>query len=121
MEDAIPADQLVSARQRLLEQAETGLQTGHAFEDGGAKQQWGAFTDEQGNVRRDAFSAKAGGVNQRVWMLVNKGQVWRDLLKQPTMRAVVRHVLGVDYLLSSYGANIAKPGGIAMNLHTDQW
>ena len=71
--------------------------------------------DEQGNVRRDAFSAKAGGVNQRVWMLVNKGQVWRDLLKQPTMRAVVGHVLGV----ASYGANIAKPGGIAMNLHTD--
>ena len=26
-----------------------------------------------------------------------------------------------DYLLSSYGANIAKPGGVAMNLHTDQW
>ena len=26
-----------------------------------------------------------------------------------------------NYLLSSYGANIAKPGGIAMNLHTDQW
>ena len=121
VKDAIPATQLAAARQRLLEQAEAELQAGVAFEDGGAKQQWGAFTDEQGNIRRDAFSAKAGGVNQRVWTLVNKGAVWLDLLKQPTVRAVVGHVLGDDYLLSSYGANIAKPGGIAMDLHTDQW
>ena len=121
MEDAIAPDQLAEARTRLIEQAAAELQGGHAFEDGGAKQQWGNFTDEQGKIKRDAFSAKAGGVNQRVWMLVNKGKIWRDLLKQPTMRAVVGHVLGADYLLSSYGANIAKPGGIAMNLHTDQW
>ncbi len=119
--DAISPDQLARAKQRLLEQAQAELESGQAFEDGGAKQQWGAFTDEEGNVRRDAFSAKAGGVNQRVWMLINKGRVWRDMLSQPTVRSVVGHVLGKDYLLSSYGANIAKPGGIAMNLHTDQW
>ena len=119
--DAIDPDQLQRARERLLQQAEAELYGGHAFEDGGAKQQWGAFTDEEGNVRRDAFSAKAGGVNQRVWVLVNKGKIFREMLGQPTVRQVVGHVLGADYLLSSYGANIAKPGGIAMNLHTDQW
>ena len=116
-----PAAQLAIACERLLEQAAAELQAGQAFEDGGAKQQWGAFTDKDGNIRRDAFSAKAGGVNQRVWMLINKGKIFRDLLSQPDMRAAVGHVLGNDYLLSSYGANIAKPGGIAMNLHTDQW
>ena len=121
VEDAIAPDQLAAARTRLIEQAAAELQGGHAFEDGGAKQQWGAFTDEQGNIKRDAFSAEAGGVNQRVWMLINKGKVWRDMLAQPTIRAVAGHVLGNDYLLSSYGANIAKPGGIAMDLHTDQW
>ena len=119
--DAISADQRARAKQRLLEQAQAELEGGQAFEDGGARQQWGAFTDDEGNVRHDAFSAKAGGVNQRVWMLINKGRVWRDMLTQPTVRSVVRHVLGNDYLLSSYGANIAKPGGIAMDLHTDQW
>ena len=119
--DAIDRDQLQRAKKRLLEQAEAELSGGHAFEDGGAKQQWGAFTDDEGNVRRDAFSAKAGGVNQRVWVLVNKGKVFREMLSQPTVRGVVGHVLGADYLLSSFGANIAKPGGIAMNLHTDQW
>ncbi len=119
--EVMPAEQVAAARERLQEQAAAELQAGYAFEDGGAKQQWGAFTDEEGRIKRDAFSAKAGGINQRVWMLVNKGKVFRDMLSQPTMRAVVGHVLGKDYLLSSYGANIAKPGGIAMNLHTDQW
>ena len=76
---------------------------------------------KQAGSSAKAFSAKAGGVNQRVWLLINKGKVFRDMLAQPAMRAVVGHVLGADYLLSSYGANIAKPGGIAMNLHTDQW
>ena len=121
VKDAIDPDQLRSARQRLLEQAQAELEQGQAFEDGGARQQWGQFTDDEGQVRREAFSAKAGGVNQRVWVLINKGRVWRDLLKQAAVREVVGHVLGVDYLLSSYSANIAKPGGIAMNLHTDQW
>ncbi len=121
VQDALPPAQLAAARQRLLEQAQAELEQGYAFEDGGAKQQWGAFTDEEGRTRRDAFRAAAGGVNQRVWMLVNKGRVFRQMLTQPTVRAVVSHVLGNDYLLSSYGANIAKPGGIAMDLHTDQW
>ena len=121
VKDAMTPDQVAAAKQRLLEQAQAELEGGHAFEDGGAKQQWGQFTDDAGRVRREAFSAAAGGVNQRVWMLINKGAIWRELLAQPTVRAVAGHVLGVDYLLSSYGANIAKPGGIAMNLHTDQW
>lgn len=121
LENAIPAAQLGAARERLLAQAAAELQAGQAFEDGGAKQQWGAFTDEEGRIRRDAFSAQAGGVNQRVWMLINKGAIFREMLAHADVRAVADHVLGDDYLLSSYTANIAKPGGIAMNLHTDQW
>ena len=121
VKDAIAPDQLAAARTRLIEQAAAELQGGYAFEDGGAKQQWGAFTDEQGKIKRDAFSAEAGGVNQRIWMLINKGKVFRDLLSQPEIRAAAGHVLGEDYLLSGCSANIAKPGGIAMDLHTDQW
>ena len=121
LEGAIPAEQLAAARERLLAQAAAELQAGLAFEDGGAKQQWGAFTDEAGRLKREVFSAQAGGVNQRVWMLVNKGAIFRELLAHSAVRSVVGHVLGEDYLLSSYTANIAKPGGIAMNLHTDQW
>ena len=32
----------------------------------------------------------------------------------------MRHVLGDEFLLSSFTANIAKPGGV-MGFHTDQW
>ncbi|MCY4092828.1 MAG: phytanoyl-CoA dioxygenase family protein [Caldilineaceae bacterium] len=54
-------------------------------------------------------------------MLVNKGRIFRQILSTASARAVVDHLLGRDYQLSSYSANIAKPGGVAMNLHTDQW
>ncbi len=110
-----------AARARLIEQAAAELDQGAAFEDGGPKQQWGAFTDGRGRLRQRAYTAAAGGVNQRVWMLVNKGRVFRQILFAASVRAVVDHVLGDDYQLSSYSANIAKPGGVAMNLHTDQW
>ena len=110
-----------AARSRLIDQAEAELQFGAAFEDGGPQQQWGAFTDGRGRLRQDAYTAEAGGVNQRVWMLVNKGRIFREILFAPSVRAVVDHLLGADYQLSSYSANIAKPGGVAMDLHTDQW
>ncbi len=110
-----------AARDRLIEQAAAELEQGAAFEDGGPKQQWGAFTEGSGRLRQQAYTAAAGGVNQRVWMLVNKGRIFRQILSTASARAVVDHLLGNDYQLSSYSANIAKPGGIAMNLHTDQW
>lgn len=110
-----------AALKRLKEQAAAEMDQGAAFEDGGPKQQWGAFTDGEGRLRQQAYTAAAGGVNQRVWMLVNKGRIFCQLLFTESVRAVVDHVLGKDYLLSSYSANIAKPGGAAMNLHTDQW
>ncbi len=110
-----------AARRRLIDQAAAELRQGAAFEDGGPKQQWGAFTDGRGRPRQQAYTAASGGVNQRVWMLVNKGQVFRQILFTQSVRTVVDHVMGDDYQLSSYSANIAKPGGVAMNLHTDQW
>ena len=110
-----------AALTRLKEQAAAELGQNAAFEDGGPRQQWGAFTDGKGRPRQQAYTAAAGGVNQRVWMLVNKGRIFRQILFTDCVRAVVNHVLGEEYLLSSYSANIAKPGGVAMNLHTDQW
>jgi ectoine hydroxylase-related dioxygenase (phytanoyl-CoA dioxygenase family) len=58
--------------------------------------------------------------NQRVWMLVNKGQVFRDLVSHPVATDMMTHLLGSDFLLSSFTANIAAPGGDPMYLHTDQ-
>ncbi len=119
--NALEPDEVAAALKRLKEQAAAELELGAAFEDGGPKQQWGAFTDKKGRLKQQAYTATAGGVNQRVWMLVNKGRIFCKILSTPSVRAVVDHVLGDDYLLSSYSANIAKPGGAPMNLHTDQW
>ena len=119
--EAMPQDLVARARERLVEQAEAEKRLGYAFEDGGAKQQWGAFRDESGRIRPEAFRAENGGVNQRVWMLVNKGQAFLDVLELDRPHALIEHVLGEEYLISSYTANIAKPGGVPMNLHTDQW
>lgn len=60
------------------------------------------------------------GTNQRVWMLVNKGQAFRDLVLHPLVDEMMSHLLGKDFLLSSATANIAAPGSEPMYLHTDQ-
>ena len=54
-------------------------------------------------------------------MLVNKGAPFREVLALTPMLDLVGHVLGAEFLLSSFTANIAKPGGVPMALHTDQW
>ena len=121
LKDALSREQVAAMRARLVEQAAAERQMGAAYEDGGPDQNWGSFRDETGRVRPDAFTAAAGGVNQRLWMLINKGRVFHQVLFQERVREVVSHVLGDEYLLSSFTANIARPGGVEMDLHTDQW
>ena len=121
LKDAVPMSLVERCRLRLREQAAAEKEQGLAFEDGGPNQQWGDFTDNNGRVRPEAFRAKNGGINQRVWMLVNKGQAFLDLLELDSLNEIVRHVLGDKFIIHSYTANIAKPGGIVMPLHIDQW
>ncbi|MEM7031976.1 MAG: phytanoyl-CoA dioxygenase family protein [Chloroflexota bacterium] len=121
IKNALEGDELKAIRRRLEDQAIAEKQLGMAYEDGGAEQNWGDFRDEDGNLILDAFTEEAGGVNQRIWMLINKGKVFCDMLLNPKVHAILKFMLGEDYLLSSHGANIAKPGGVEMHLHTDQW
>ena len=99
IENALGAAEVVKLRRRLEEQAAGEKQRGLAYEDAG---------------QNDT------GVNQRIWFLLNKGKVFRDLLTHKIVRTLVKHVLGDEFLLSSFTANIAKPGGVT-GLHTDQW
>jgi len=121
LRDALTADQLESLRKRLTEQALAEKQKGFAFQDGGHSQNWGDFRDKGGVLRPQDFTEAQGGRNQRVWMLVNKGAVFLDLLSHTAVRELVAGLLGDHYLLSSHTSNIANPGGVAMRLHTDQW
>ncbi len=116
--EALSADAVAVARERLVAQAQAEEEQGLSFRDGGAKQQLGeGFRGSP----EEAFTAANGGINQRLWMLVNKGQCFRDMVIHPLTDALVGHVLGKDFILSTHSANIARPGGMRMGLHTDQW
>jgi ectoine hydroxylase-related dioxygenase (phytanoyl-CoA dioxygenase family) len=78
-------------------------------------------------VAEQAAGEDAAGVashdsktNQRIWILANKGKIFRDLVLHPFATEMMSHLLGDDFLLSSITANIARPGGDPMYLHTDQ-
>lgn len=58
--------------------------------------------------------------NQRLWALLGQGQVFVDLVVEPTAMGLVRHLIGEHVLLSNISANITEPGGGEMALHTDQ-
>lgn len=57
---------------------------------------------------------------QLVMFLLNKGKVFRDILLNSTVHELIRHVLGEEYLLSSFHAHLAHPGG-SRAFHTDQF
>lgn len=116
--DALTPDELSEARDRLVIQARREAEIGHAHYDG-----W----DEQliAEYAPDRLDELPPGPNQRVWNLINKGEIFRRLvLKERTLGLVKSllgdSVLGDDVLLSSFTANIARRGGAPMRLHSDQ-
>ena len=111
LKNAIPPDLNNRAMKRLIEQANAEKELNLAYEDGSKKKKWGEFHK----------NTDAPGVNQRVWMLPNKGKVFLDILAKHNYVDCVKEIVGDEFLVSSFGANIAKPGGVAMDLHTDQW
>ena len=86
VENVLSSAEIAALRARLVEQAAGERERGVAFHDGGAERP-----------------------NQRVWMLVNKGRVFRDLMLHPVIDTLIGHMLGPDFLLSSLTANIAGP------------
>ena len=118
IENAITGDFFKESKNRLLEQAAAEEEMGLSFRDGGPKQEI-RVTDNR--IDKSSFSEKNGGVNQRLWMLANKGECFREMVVHPLVDELVGHILGKEFILSTHSANIAKPGGVRMGLHTDQW
>ncbi len=97
VKDALTPAKTAALRKRLRDQADGEKAAGVATFDGGPS-----------------------GPNQRVWALANKGQEFIDLLDEPIVDAFVPDLLGDHYIIFSYSANIAGPGGIPQTLHYDQ-
>jgi hypothetical protein len=98
--DAIAEEQVTQIRRRIDEQARAER--------------------KHGLVPQDGVQSEGDG-NQWVYMLINKGHVFLDLLRAALPRAVVEHVLGPNYLLSDFAATITLPGNKRMGMHIDQW
>jgi len=60
---------------------------------------WPSKLRRRPEIGRATFDGGAGTPNQRVWNLVNKGRVFRELLLHPLVRGVVTHLLGPDFIL----------------------
>lgn len=98
IEHALDDDLLVAIQERLFEQA--------------------AAERQLHNLKNPA---NTDSVNQWVGMLLNKGDVFFELIRHPLATALVAEVLGPHYLVSCVDAQIQHPGSGAMPLHTDQW
>jgi hypothetical protein len=58
--------------------------------------------------------------NIRVFNLIQSDEVFRELIRHETAREFVCEVLGPEFLISNFTANIARPGARSMALHSDQ-
>ncbi len=80
---------------------------------------------EQAAVEREQHGMKnpanTGPANQWVGMLLNKGEVFFDLIEHELFCALADHLLGPDWLVSCVDSQIQHPGAGVMPLHTDQW
>lgn len=58
--------------------------------------------------------------NIRVFYLMAVDKLFRDLISHPRAIDMVKSVLGEDFIVSNFTANIARPGSSSMALHSDQ-
>jgi ectoine hydroxylase-related dioxygenase (phytanoyl-CoA dioxygenase family) len=59
------------------------------------------------------------GANQRVFNLVNKGEVFERIVQNDDVMDVMGRLLGGDFILSGFSSNTTGPGGEEMILHSD--
>lgn len=119
---ALDQGEVSAARTRLLDQA-------------GAERDAGIAFLERGDVSSGKYETDRVLPNQRVWGLINKGEIFRRIAEKSVPLQLVSSAFASSYgypkqtidefgfsdvLLSSLGANIACLGGLPMNLHSDQ-
>lgn len=57
--------------------------------------------------------------NVRVFDLMELNPIFLDLISHPTAVSLVQSLLGEEFLISNFTANIARPGSGSMGLHSD--
>jgi ectoine hydroxylase-related dioxygenase (phytanoyl-CoA dioxygenase family) len=80
----------------------------------------GMNTSEEDGVPLRGYAFDTDAHNLRVFHLFNLDPVFVDLIQRPLARAMVEALLGEDYLISNFSANVTTPGSGRMQLHADQ-
>ena len=57
--------------------------------------------------------------SQRVWNLVNKGEIFADMIQHPLVLEFQEYLLGENCTLSSFTVNLIGPGSPVSDLHVD--
>lgn len=75
--------------------------------------------------RRDGITTELAGIdpnnrNVRALNLIDGDPLFRDMIQNETALEMVRAVIGPDFCISNFTANIALPGSGSMPLHSDQ-
>lgn len=117
------SDDLTSARKHFQEEGWAVVPDVLSPEEADAvtEQLWKA--KEAGEKRGDETfmpNLDPNASNVRVFFLLELHQIFRDLINHPKAVSMVQAVLGEDYLISNFTANIARPGSQSMALHSDQ-
>jgi ectoine hydroxylase-related dioxygenase (phytanoyl-CoA dioxygenase family) len=82
---------------------------------------WTAATEsERRGLPNYAEGLDPNPSNVRVWNLIDLDPVFAELIAHPVADAIVSGVLGADYIISNFTANIARPGSGSMMVHSDQ-
>jgi ectoine hydroxylase-related dioxygenase (phytanoyl-CoA dioxygenase family) len=72
-----------------------------------------------GERDRGVAFLESEGVNQRVFNLVNKGEIFEEIAQHPDVMGIVNKLLSGDFILSGFSSNTTGPGGEEMMLHSD--
>ena len=65
------------------------------------------------------YAYLANNSAQRVWNLIDKGDIFEEAIQQPKMLAAMEYLLGADCTLSSFTVNVLYPGAPDAGLHID--
>ena len=95
LESLIPLDTTLELRERSLALAEAEKKAGESH----------------------TYLANASA--QRVWNLIDKGEIFEEAIQHPKVLAAMAYLLGADCTLSSFTVNVLYPGAPDAGLHID--
>lgn len=82
---------------------------------------WEAATEsERRGIPTHIASLDPNDNNVRVFNLIDLDPTFASLISDPTAEAVASGLLGDNFIVSNFTANIARPGSRSMMIHSDQ-